>query len=306
MSSPEPFLARVCPHCGAAASATVEVASRQRAEALPLDDLVSYWNGFFKEKVFFSYARCGSCGLLFAPTFFDNAQLGRLYAGMPPNMESVPADALARTQRGYFDWLRANAQFRGGYLEVGADVGLFARNCVEAGGFDRYWLYEPNRDVAPALDAVVKGHDSEIIHDMTGFDAVPDGAVGAVVMIHVLDHLLDPLTTLKELRTKLHPGGKILIVTHDESSLLRRVFGAAWPPFCLQHPQLFQPSTIKKVLTGAGFSDVKVRRSVNHFPIAFLFKHLIWAVGLKWDKTPAFGSLSVGLRLGNMMTLASA
>lgn len=282
------------------------MASRRRAEVLPFDDLTSYWNGFFKEKVFFSYARCRSCGLLFAPTFFDDAQLGQLYAGMAPNMDSVPADSLERTQRGYFDWLRRNSDFRGGYLEVGADVGLFARNCVEAGGFDRYWLYEPNRDVAPALGAVVKGQESVIIHDMTGFDAVPDGTVGAVVMIHVLDHLLDPIAALRELRGKLRPGGKILIVTHDESSLLRKVFGAAWPPFCLQHPQLFQPRTMKRVLSDAGFTNVKVQRSVNHFPIAFLVKHLLWAVGLKWEKTPAFGGVTIGLRLGNIMTLASA
>ena len=42
-------------------------------------------------------------------------------------------------------------------------------------------------------------------------------------MIQVLDHLLDPIATLTELRAKLLPDAKLLIVTHNEQSLLRKM-----------------------------------------------------------------------------------
>ncbi len=306
MPSPDQFLQRRCPLCASPTASAQEVTSARPAETLPLEDLKGYWNGFFKEKVFFSYVRCSSCGLLFNPVFFTQQQLASLYAGMPPNMESIPPAALRATQRGYYDWLKANSTFQGAYLEVGPDVGYFVENCVRADGFARYWLFEPNRDVACALGAAVAGREHTIVHEMTDFEVVPDETVGAAVMIHVLDHLLDPMDTLVQLRRKLAPGGRVLIVTHDESSVLRRVFGARWPPFCLQHPQLYRPRTMAAMLKAAGFGAVRLKRTVNHFPVAFLLKQFLWATGLKVETTPAFGGATVALALGNMMAIGTA
>jgi hypothetical protein len=299
------FLQRVCPLCHKPAS-NVEVASRKRAEAMAFDALAPYWNGFFKERIFFSYSRCANCDLLFAPFFLTGEQLGELYSQMPPNMDIVPPGVLRATQRGYFELLRDYARLDGGYLELGADVGLFTENCVAEGAFEHYWLFEPNRDVAPALGQVMQGKPHSIIHDMFDFSQAPDGTVGVAAMIHVLDHLLDPLETLKAIQRKLRPGGAVLIVTHDESSLLRRIFRTNWPPFCLQHPQLYSPKSIRKLLTEAGFRNVQVRKTANHFPIRFLVQQFLWACGLKVDRVPAFGGATVGLKLGNMMTLATA
>lgn len=234
------FLKRPCPICGLHSAATVAVSSHIVAESLGFDDLVPCWNGFFKDKVFFTYARCGDCGLLFSPIFFNGSQLEHLYGQMPPNMEEVPLEALRRTQRGYFNAFKKCSDLKGGFIEVGPDIGLFTENCVREGHYEEYWLFEPNRDVLPALSKIVEGRKSHIIHDMFGLTYVPDRAASSAVMIHVLDHLLDPVATLRELRQKLKPGAILLLVTHDESSLLRRLVGWRWPAFCLQHPQIFR------------------------------------------------------------------
>jgi hypothetical protein len=300
------FLQRNCPLCGAAPPPKAEVVSAESAELKTFSDLVPYWNGFFKEKIFFSYSRCASCGLLYDSTFFNHQQLGDLYAQMAPNMDVVPTTMLRATQRGYFEVLRRQAAFKDGYLEIGPDVGLFTECCVQAGGFDRYWLFEPNRDVVPALSAAIGDQEFTIVHDMFDLSSVPDGSIGVAVMIHVLDHLLDPRASLEAIRSKMAPGGKILIVTHDESSLLRSAIGAKWPPFCLQHPQLYNPNSMKRLLAAAGFKDSSIRKTVNYFPIQFLLKQLLWAIGLKTAWAPSFGGASIGLKLGNMMALASA
>ncbi|MGB0697034.1 MAG: class I SAM-dependent methyltransferase [Rhodospirillaceae bacterium] len=299
------YLSRVCPCCGAEASSEPEVASAKRAESLDYDALVPVWNGFFKEKYFFSYMRCSECGTLYAPTFFTGDQLGSLYAQMPPNMDVVPTDELRKTQKGYFDTLKRYAPLSGGYVEIGPDVGFFTENCVKEGDFSHYWLFEPNQAVAPALHEVMGEKDHTLVHDMFGFEAVPDQSASCVVMVHVLDHLLDPMATLRELRQKMTPGAHIAIVTHDESSLLRRVIGTRWPAFCLQHPQIYNPKSMRNMLAEAGFSVVDIKRTVNHFPVAFLLKHLLWAFGLKVGKVPSFGGLSLGLKLGNMITIAT-
>ncbi|OCJ06960.1 methyltransferase type 12 [Rhizobium sp. AC27/96] len=300
------FLSRGCPACGASAALAVkDVASEPTAEATAYSELIPVWNGFFKDKVFFSYQRCGQCGLLYAPLFFTPEQLEELYAQMPPNMDLVPIEALRKTQRGYFQSLKELSSLQGDYIEIGPDIGLFTENCVREGQFGKYWLFEPNRDIIPALTETMQGKQHEIIHDMFGFSQVPDKAAGAAVMVHVLDHLLDPVATLRELREKLMPGARLAIVTHDESSLLRRVFGKRWPAFCLQHPEIYNPRSMKRLLDTAGYDVVQLRKTVNHFPVQFLLRHLLWALGLKIKSVPSFGGITVGLKLGNMITIAT-
>ena len=299
------FLSRPCPVCGGKPAVQATIHSEVMAESLGFDALVPYWNGFFKDKVFFSYARCSGCGLLYAPTFFNGPQLERLYGQMPPNMEEVPLEALHRTQRGYFEVLKSCSDLEGGFIEVGPDIGLFTENCVREGRYDEYWLFEPNRDVLPALSKIVEGRKSHIIHDMFGFSNVPDHASSAAVMIHVLDHLLDPVATLRELRQKLKPGARLLLVTHDESSLLRRLVGWRWPAFCLQHPQIYNPESMRVLLEAAGFEVLEQRKTVNYFQVDFLLKHLLWAFGMKVQSVLSTGQLTLGLKLGNMLTIST-
>jgi hypothetical protein len=299
------FLSRACPVCGGKPTAQVAVRSEVMAESLSFDALVPCWNGFFKDKVFFSYARCGGCGLLYTPTFFNGPQLERLYGQMPPNMEEVPLEALRRTQRGYFDALKSCSDLSGGFIEVGPDIGLFTENCVREGRFNEYWLFEPNRDVLPTLSKIIEGRKSHIVHEMFGFSHVPDHAASVAVVIHVLDHLLDPVATLRELRQKLMPGARLLLVTHDESSLLRRLVGWRWPAFCLQHPQIYNPESMQVLLEAAGFQVLQQRKTVNFFQVSFLLKHLLWAFGMKVQSVPSFGQLTLGLKLGNMLTIAT-
>jgi hypothetical protein len=140
---------------------------------------------------------------------------------------------------------------------------------------------------------------------MFGFSHVPDHSASTAVMIHVLDHLLDPIATLGEIRQKLKPGARLLLVTHDESSLLRRIFGWRWPAFCLQHPQIYSPQSMHKLLETAGFEVLDRRKTVNFFEISFLLRHLLWALGIKVQYAPSFWRLTIGLKLGNMMTIAT-
>ncbi len=293
---------RDCPICGSA-HARAEVISSKRADYLPIGDLKPFWFGIEKARCFFSYHRCGECGLLYNPIFFGEAQLGDLYAAMPPNMVSVDGNAIAATQRGYFDAVAAACPLNGDYLEIGPDVGYIAGEAARRGRFDRFWLFEPNRAVHATLEAAVAGQQAHIFAGMSRLDEVPDGSVGLAVMVHLLDHLLDPVGMLTAVRHKLRPGGTLMLVTHNERSLLRRVLGPRWPAFCLQHPELYNPATIRRAVTQAGLADVTITRSRNVFPIDFLARQAGAALGVRtgWMPLPR---RAIGLRLGNIMTLA--
>jgi len=297
------FLHRDCPACGAAERREA-AHSLVRAEAMHLETLRPYWSGLFNEKRFFSYHRCQGCGLLYNPVFFHGAQLSELYSSMAPNMEIVADDAIVATQRGYFDAVAGSAKLDGGYLEIGPDTGHLVCEAAARGSFDRFWLFEPNRAIHETLRASAGGRPATLLTDMDDLSPVPDRSIGLAVMVHVLDHLLDPLAMLTQIRAKLRPGGTLLIVTHNEKSLLRHVMGTRWPPFCLQHPELYNPATITALLGRAGLAGVRVARSRNYFPLPFLARQAAWTVGLKLQRVP-LPNVSLGLKLGNMLTLSS-
>lgn len=300
------FLNRACPSCGAdAPSTTGAVASTVRAEDRSFEDLQKLWYGFFKDKSFFTYCRCSSCGMLYSPTYLSEQQLDRLYASMPANMAEVAHQALDRTQRGYFEHLRSRCRMQGQFLEIGPDVGVFAEYCVQAGRFDKAWMFEPNLDAHAELRRRLSSVETQISTSLLDLSAVPDQSITVAAMIHVLDHLTDPVQFLKELLPKMSQTGTVLIVTHNERSVLARTLRKRWPAYCLQHPHLFNPSTIRSMLLGAGFKAVETERSTNFFPLSFLAKQALLAAGVDGgDRLSFLPKFELPLKLGNIITVA--
>lgn len=273
------------------------------AESMGIEILKEHWSGFFRKKVFFTYYRCTKCAAVYCPTFFSNDQLSQLYSVMPHNMAGLPLKALERTQRGYFDVLRRFSSLDGDYLEVGPDQGFLAQLCAQRGRFKHFWLFEPNQTVNPELEMKVAGIPHKIFPSMLDFSVTPRNQISVLSMVHVLDHLVEPRRILENMKPTLAENATVLFVTHDESSLLSRVLGQKWPPFCLQHPQLFTPQTITHLLHSAGYTVLCVKKSYNYYPVGYLLKHLLWTMGIHADWFPDL--FRFPLRLGNIITVAT-
>lgn len=273
---------------------------------MDMKSLTGYWSGFFRDKVFFSYSKCSNCFLIYAPIYFTEPQLSKLYAEMSPNMDSVSTQAIRKTQECYFDVAKEHMRNTpGGYLELGPDVGYFADIAASKGRYDHFWLFEPNVAVTDILANKLRAQNVTIKHNMFELSDVPDGSISVAVLIHVLDHLVSPLQTLAEVRNKLTSDGIIIVVTHNEASVLRKFTGAKWPAFCLQHPQLFSPPTITNMLETAGYRLQEIKRTINFFEVGFLTQHLLWLFGIKVSGRFIGSNLAVGLRLGNIITIGS-
>jgi hypothetical protein len=295
---------RSCPSCGAEALAPGAVVSRPSALELSFDELRPHWHGFFERRVFFPYGRCAVCGQVYCPVYFSAEQLEELYADMPDNTAGVDESALRRTQGRYAAVLRRHAPAGGDYLELGPDIGLLTEHAVSGRDEAVLYLFEPNRTVWPALRERLGAGRCRLSAKMEDYADVPDGSVSMAAMVHVLDHVLDPSDLLARLVPKLAPGGTLAVVTHDESSLMARALGARWLPFCLQHPQLYRPGTLAGALLRAGLQVVVQEKTRNDFPAAYLAQHALSAAGLPHDWVPDARRPVVGLKLGNVITVA--
>jgi len=303
------YLKRACCICGPNAPLKTAMHTTAPAELSLFEDLKEQWHGFFKDsdtdRSFFSYLRCQQCELLFCPTYFSAQQLDCLYQDMPDNTASVDLDAMQKTQYGYFKQvLPYLGDIHGDYFEMGPDIGLFTKHAADKNIFDKLWLAEPNQAVWPKLTQLLGARSHHLFSDLLKEAPIPDETLSAAVMIHVLDHVLDPVEVLNHLYAKMKKDAILMIVTHDESSLLAQVLRKRWPAYCLQHPQLYRPSSISKLLSNARFKVVEIEKTYNYFPMGYLLNHLIWALGFKKKIFPDWNRLQLPLKLGNMITIA--
>jgi hypothetical protein len=242
--------------------------------------------------------------MLYSPRYFSESQLDALYASMPANMAEVESGSIERTQYGYFKALSQEWKMGGDLLEIGPDAGIFAGYCVSAGKFERAWMFEPNLNAHAELRERLGVVPSELSTSLTDLSRVPDATVSVAAMIHVLDHLVDPVPFLQALRPKMKPDGTLIVVTHNERSPLARILGSRWPAYCLQHPHLFNPASMRAMLSSGGFRLSKTVASVNYFPLKFLLKQLALTLKIDLPNLPIPG-FELPLKLGNFITLAT-
>ena len=294
-----------CPCCGASAQKSkLKAAANVRAEDVPPQDHGRFLSGYTSERTFFSYVQCEVCDMVYCPIFYDETMLAQLYEHQPENMAETPFDARKKTQIAYADLLPKKLKSTADFLEIGADIGLFAAACAERYELDHFTLYEPNVEVHDTIRCNLPDRNLTIREGLFPADDQSSSKVSLAAMIHVLDHVIDPASVLENLYDAVAPGGVVLIVTHNVDSLMAKVLGRRWPPFTLQHPHLFSPATMEKMLQNAGFCEVEVKRSLNYFPVMQLVRAAFSVFGIQSRALPELKSLSVGLRLGNIATLA--
>jgi len=109
------------------------------------------------------------------------------------------------------------------------------------------------------------------------------GKIDAAFMMHVLEHLPDPLLFLKQAREKLvdsNPKAQIVVeVPHARDFLIDRLRVSEFVAFTLwsQHLVLHTRESLRLLLAAAGFTNITVR-GVQRYPLS---NHLAWlAYGL--------------------------
>jgi hypothetical protein len=221
---------------------------------------------------------------------------------MPDNSAGLGDRYLMRTHARYAEDILMAAGSTSRILELGPDVGFTLQALTRGRHNDRIAAIEPNGLVHDVLTRRVPGIE---IYPCVQ-DVPNDSEFGLVVAIHVLDHLLNPVWYLQQVAKLAVQGARLAIVVHDEASLARRVLGTRWPPFCLQHPQLFTGDTLSGLVRKAGWSASAPIPTTNYLPLGHPISVLsqvlpgIPTIGLGHNSGPG-----IHLRLGNMMMLAS-
>ena len=298
------WVKRNCPICNLDNHAKEpEISSTKRAEELSWSEVKDLFVGLRNEQTFFSYYRCTGCGLLYCPWYFSDQQLEILYAEMPDNLMGEDKSVISKTQSGYVKWLKERTTGRN-YMEIGPDIGLVANSVDSTFQINEAYLVEPNLAVhAQLVLSMPKTKNVKVVEYLGQISTAESDLITGV---HVYDHLLHPVKDLKELRSKSASNSNLVIVVHNEKSRLRYLMKKAWPPFCLQHPQLYNPKTLGLLLEKSGWQLVEVNKSTNWYKARHFAEMGLGVLGLPKGLSRIFPSIEIPLKLGNMISISKA
>lgn len=155
-------------------------------------------------------------------------------------------------ERRRLDSMLLDRQHQGKLLEVGCGDGKrLAR--LKAKGWD---VLGQEVDAKAAASATSRSVDV-LVGELPSLD-LPPASFDAVVMNHVIEHVADPVTLLKECNRLLRPGGTLVCTTPNVESLGHRWFGSAWHGIdSPRHLFLFTMSTLESIAERAGFATIR-------------------------------------------------
>jgi 2-polyprenyl-3-methyl-5-hydroxy-6-metoxy-1,4-benzoquinol methylase len=233
----------------------------------------------------FPLARCEGCGLLYQNPRVRRDQLDRMYpADYPPHARDPDRGRVARHRAPAVRWAlatrlgythldtrdvgvgarlrarvlrgRAEKDFprwhgQGRLLDVGCATGRFLQHMAAVG-----WRVSGiELDAAAAATArtvtphVVVGDPAEV--------ALPPASFDVITAFHVVEHLPDPATALRNMLRWLAPGGLMIVEVPNVGGWGGALFGRFWSGLDFpRHLVHFTPATMRALVEAAGGSIV--------------------------------------------------
>lgn len=225
--------------------------------------------------------RCTRCGLTRAdplPTMDEKREVetqGYTDATAFPEVRDFFAnchrdfveDPVIRAMRGHLAGLERILGAPGALLDVGAGTGILMHLARERG-------WQPDGvDICP-LTAEKAAHEFDVRIAVGPFESHGfDGRTfDAVTMLDVLEHVVDPVATLRRVHALLRPGGAIAIAVPNQRCLLTvvvdayarlggpRARGMLNRLYVPPHLHYFTPATLRAAVEAAGFRVVELRQ----------------------------------------------
>jgi SAM-dependent methyltransferase len=238
----------------------------ERSMELPLLPLSQDWErGPGGESGRWPLVRCATCGLLRLHPQPTPAQLVAAYSASyaPYVRPGFSGRAKSWLERRSVSALWDDLAPPRRVLDVGCASGELLETIRQAGNTNVSGV-EPDADAAQrARERGIDVHTGTIEGA-----ALPDASIDTAILSHTLEHVPDPLETLREVQRVLRPGGALILWLPNADSIEARLLRGYWIGYdAPRHLTTFSVATLTFALHQAGFMVT----SVTHE-----------AVGLEW------------------------
>lgn len=213
--------------------------------------------------------KCSSCGLVFLSSFSHIKE--NFYESSGMHEDAIDIDLwLKETEcddERRYQWVKPLLENKT-LLDFGCGTGGFLLKAK--GSAERIMGVEPEQ----RLISHFEGNSLDVFADLDELEMSGE-TFDIITMFHVLEHIPDPVMTLKRLSDRLSDGGQLIVeVPSADDALLTLYNSEPFADFTYWscHLYLFNPSTISKVAEKA---DLKVNyvKQIQRYSLA---NHLCW------------------------------
>jgi len=200
---------------------------------------------------------CARCALvvdrrIFVPELDRNINMEFFGEGYEPYSSVWVRWFFGWKNRRYLSNLRRVSVRGGRLLEVGVGDGSFLA-AARAGGFE-----VEGCDLSAPLAERAAARAGVPVH-CVALDELPAAAYDVVCMHHVLEHVRDPVTLLRQAAARLRPGGTLHLAVPNIDCWEAHIHGWTYYDFC--HLSYFDQQTLRLALESAGF---RVEKMLTH------------------------------------------
>jgi SAM-dependent methyltransferase len=214
----------------------------------------------------FSYVRCKHCGLVqMNPQPERTGVIRRYREGSGEeylSYELKNETAFLRLQElaledagleGLERDLRARSAAQPRVLDAGCATGALLEKLRDR-GWDTTGV-----EISPAAEYARKKRALDVRSLPLEENRFPGAGFDMVLASHLIEHLNDPLSFVREVYRILAPGGYFIVTTPNIDGFQARLFRSRWRSAIFDHLYLFSIKTLSRLLTDQGFVIERVR-----------------------------------------------
>jgi 2-polyprenyl-3-methyl-5-hydroxy-6-metoxy-1,4-benzoquinol methylase len=213
-------------------------------------------------------SECKNCSFVFANPI-PHPSVVDLYRGMDDNEYHDSSEARRFQMRRLLDEVTAVHPQAKTLLDVGAGTGLLVSEAQKRGL--QAEGVEPSRW---GVDTAARVNGVKLLCGTLQENANQLGEYDIVMLIDVVEHTTDPMGMIREAVLRLSPGGVVVIVTPDISSMTARTMKRWWWHHRIAHVCFFNQKSIRRVLEQLGVQVVSDRYAGWRLPVSYLCDRL--------------------------------
>lgn len=156
----------------------------------------------------------------------------------------------------------------GRLLDVGAGSGILVEAALKK-GYDA-------QGIEPSIWLQEQAVERKLpVRKGTLSDVAEEEAFEAITLIDVIEHVVDPLTLLSEIKKRLRSDGIAMIVTPDCKSFFAKLLGRKWWHYRVAHIGYFDRKTLRDACQRSGLEVIKTTRPGWFFTMDYLWVRLM-------------------------------
>jgi 2-polyprenyl-3-methyl-5-hydroxy-6-metoxy-1,4-benzoquinol methylase len=238
------------------------------------------------------HVRCRNCHLIYVNPIENRRSISEAYSQMKTVDAAIIRESRLRATESQVKLVKKHND--GAHLlDIGCGEGFFLFNASRLGYATKG--VELSEDAA-AYARREFGLDVET----RAFEELqlPENHFDVVTLWQVLEHMLYPLTILREVHRILKPGGMLVITTPDIEGIPARILRKRWWCITRLHINQFTTKTLTNIVGNAGFKDISAVSYKESVSLLMLFIPLLKYLRLY---KPLGNSFSLSSSLGRIM-----